>query len=248
MVSARIKAGIFKEAVNAIAAITDEATFKFTPSGLTVKAVDENNVSMVDVRLDAKAFDLYISTGLDLDIFVDRLNAIISEIDDERNIELRYNESTKKLEIKEDSFQYLVFVPDRHLREPVVMDVNFSNHLAVATSYLKKIVDASEAISDYIFLGVCDNKFYAETYNGEDDDSIKLELQSNELLAIEAPVDARTLYTLDYIRDMVEVMSKVQYVKIDLYTDYPVKFTFAINGTGSFGEVIYLLAPRIDME
>jgi proliferating cell nuclear antigen len=60
------------------------------------------------------------------------------------------------------------------------------------------------------------------------------------------PVEARSLFSLDYLKDMGKVMSKTAEVEIFLGIDHPVRFSFDIAGGN--GHVEYLLAPRIEAD
>ena len=59
-------------------------------------------------------------------------------------------------------------------------------------------------------------------------------------------VDAKSLFSLDYLKDMGKVMSRTDEVEIHIGVDHPVKFSF--NIAGGNGHVEYLLAPRIEAD
>ncbi|MBR6448101.1 MAG: DNA polymerase sliding clamp, partial [Methanomicrobium sp.] len=60
------------------------------------------------------------------------------------------------------------------------------------------------------------------------------------------PAEARSLFSLDYLKDMGRVMSRAEEVEIHIGKDHPVKFVFSI--AGGEGKVEYLLAPRIESD
>lgn len=52
----------------------------------------------------------------------------------------------------------------------------------------------------------------------------------------------RSLFSLDYIKDMIKILNKKEIIRINMGNDRPMKLT-----RGSFGtETIFLLAPRIE--
>jgi proliferating cell nuclear antigen len=78
-----------------------------------------------------------------------------------------------------------------------------------------------------------------------DTDNIRREFGKDELKSL-TPNEARSLFSLDYLKDMGKVMSKAAEVEIFLGLDHPVRFSFDIaNGNG---HVEYLLAPRIEAD
>ena len=77
-----------------------------------------------------------------------------------------------------------------------------------------------------------------------DTDHIQREFGKDELKSL-TPVEARSLFSLDYLRDMGKVMSHASEVEVCLGL-LPVRFSFDIAGGN--GHVDYLLAPRIEAE
>jgi proliferating cell nuclear antigen len=78
-----------------------------------------------------------------------------------------------------------------------------------------------------------------------DTDNIRREFSKDELKSL-TPNEARSLFSLDYLKDMGKVMSRAPEVEIFIGLDHPVRFSFDIaNGNG---HVEYLLAPRIEAD
>ena len=72
-----------------------------------------------------------------------------------------------------------------------------------------------------------------------------LDIVKDQLVSIK-PGDARSLFSLDYLSDMIKAAGKANEVTIELGRDFPTKINFRIaNGSG---DVSYLLAPRIESD
>ena len=71
MFKAEIRADTLKGLVNVISTLIDEVKFTISPEGMTLKAVDPAHVAMIELNIEAGAFESYMADqteiGLDLD-------------------------------------------------------------------------------------------------------------------------------------------------------------------------------------
>ena len=124
---------------------------------------------------------------------------------------------------------------------------NASSHgkVVIAGAELYNAIKAASLVSDKIAFGINpDNETFYMEADG-DTDHINLEIKAADLKTF-IPAEARSLFSLDYLKDMGRVMSKAEEVEIFLGKDHPVKFVFTI--AGGEGKVEYLLAPRIESD
>ena len=77
-----------------------------------------------------------------------------------------------------------------------------------------------------------------------DIDSLKLKIPGIELLGMK-PGEARSLFSLDYLKNMSKAIGKSNEVTLELGIDHPLMANFKL---GRSLEVSYLLAPRIEKE
>ena len=59
MFKAEIRADTLKGLVNVISTLIDEVKFTISPEGITIKAVDPAHVAMIELNIDAGAFESY---------------------------------------------------------------------------------------------------------------------------------------------------------------------------------------------
>ena len=97
-------------------------------------------------------------------------------------------------------------------------------------------------VSDHIALGVREeeNVFYVEAEGDTDD--VHLELEEEDLIDLQAG-PARSLFSLDYLKDINRAIPSNGEVAVDLGEEFPTKMHFEI--AEGEGEVTYMLAPRI---
>jgi proliferating cell nuclear antigen len=246
MFKAVINADVFKDAIEAVSTLVDEAKFKLTKEGISVRAVDPANVAMVAFDLNAKAFESFEASDSEIGVDLIRLMDILGMTSKDDKIELNLNEETRKLEIRTGGLAYTLSLldPTSIRKEPKVPNLELPAKIVLNGAELKRAVKAAEKVSDHMALGVKDKTFFVEAEG--DLDKVRLDIPQSSLVSLQATSDVRSLFSLDYLNDLSKSLGKAERVSIDLGTDYPVKLTF--NIAAGNGTVTYLLAPRIESE
>jgi proliferating cell nuclear antigen len=106
MFKAVINAEVFKDAIETVSTLVDEAKFRLTKDGMTARAVDPANVAMVAFSLNAKAFETFEATDVEIGVDLTRLMDILGMASKEDKIELSLNEETRKMEIRTCTLAY----------------------------------------------------------------------------------------------------------------------------------------------
>ncbi|MEM2924320.1 MAG: DNA polymerase sliding clamp [Methanocellales archaeon] len=246
MFKAVIEADILKDSIEAIATLVDEAKFKLSKDGISLRAVDPANVAMVSFSLSPQAFASYESTEGEIGIDLIKLGDILGMANKGDLVELELDEVAHKLKIKIGGLIYTLSLldPSTIRKEPKVPNLELPARIVVDGSELRRAVKASEKIGDHMALGVKGDIFYMEAEG--DTDKVRLEISRDKLISLTSAGDVRSLFSLDYLSDVSKAIAKAKEVTIYLGKDYPVKFDFEIaNGNGS---VSYLIAPRIETD
>ncbi|AFD00024.1 monomeric archaeal DNA polymerase sliding clamp [Methanocella conradii HZ254] len=246
MFKAVINAEVLKDAIEAVSTLVDEAKFRITKDGMSARAVDPANVAMVSFEISSKAFESYDATDGEIGVDLTRLNDILGMASKDDKVELNLNEETRKLEIRTGGLAYTLSLldPSSIRKEPKVPNLELPAKIVLNGAELRRAVKAAEKVSDHMALGVVDKTFYIEAEG--DLDKVRLDIPESGLISIQSSGNVRSLFSLDYLNDLVKSLGKAERVAIDLGTDYPVRFTFSIAGGN--GSVTYLLAPRIESE
>ncbi|MDI6859191.1 MAG: DNA polymerase sliding clamp [Methanocellales archaeon] len=241
-----IDADVLKNSIEAISTLVDEATFKLSPGGISLKAVDPANVAMVSFELTSDAFDSYESTEGEIGLDLLKLVDVLGMADRSDNVGLELNETTHKLTITMRGLSYTLSLldPSSIRKEPKVPSLDLPARVTLNGNELRRAVKAAEKVSDHMALGVDGDIFFMEAKG--DTDQVRLELAKDELIHLEASGPARSLFSLDYLSDMSKALGKVNEITVCLGKDYPIKIDFMMaDGKGKVG---YLLAPRIESE
>ncbi len=247
MFKAIVSADTLRTTIDSVGVLVDECKIHLEEDGLTIKAVDPANVGMVDLQLDAEAFESYESNGGILGVNLDRLESVASMASSDQLVEMELDEETRKLHIKIDGLEYTLALidPDSIRQEPDIPDLDLSATIVVEGSDIDRAVKAADMVSDHIALGVNedDELFYVEAEGDTDD--VDLKLDRDDLIDLTTG-PAHSLFSLDYLKDMNKAIPNDGEVTIELGEEFPVKLHFEI--AEGMGQVTYMLAPRIQSD
>lgn len=245
-VAATIRAGPLQTALDAAGALVDECRVEFREDGLHIRAADPASVALVSVTLDAGAFETYRAEDELVGVDVERLAAIVGMAARDQPTQLVLDAETRRLHIVVDELAYaLGLVDPEAVRKPPELDRSAYVHSARAVmtgDEVDRFVGAASMVADHLTLGVApeESVFYVEAEGDTDD--VSLRLPGEELPVFEAG-EARSLFSLDYLKAMARPIPGNSEVTLCLGTDLPVEAAFeACDGDVA---VEYLLSPRL---
>ncbi|NYT06063.1 MAG: DNA polymerase sliding clamp [Methanomicrobiales archaeon] len=247
MFKAAIDADIFRESIDVIAALVTECRLHIGEAGIQTRAVDTANVAMVSLEVRPEAFTSFSATSEELGVDIAKMKNIIGMMGKGDMLQLDLADGGHKLSLNFRGYQYSITLLDVNTirKDPNPPTIELPGKVVLSGNALNAAIKAASVISDKIALGIDPSSgiFYMEAEG--DTDHIRLEMGKDELVSLQA-VQARSLFSLDYLKDMGRVMSRAEQVEVHLGIDHPVKFSFDI-AEGN-GRVEYLLAPRIEAD
>jgi proliferating cell nuclear antigen len=247
MFNAIVDASTLRDALDSVSVLVDECKIRLEEDGLAIRAVDPANVGMVDLSLDATAFESYEADGGVIGVNLARLEDIAGMANSGDLIHLELDEETRKLLIRIDGLSYTLALidPDSIRQEPNIPDLELPARITVEGAQLNRGVTAADMVSDHIRLRV-DEDAPAFVIEAEGDtDDVDLNLGEDDLIDLRVgPADS--LFSLDYLKDMNKAIPKDAEVVVDLGEEFPVKLHYEF-AEGN-GQVTYMLAPRIQSE
>jgi len=247
MFKAIVSADTLRTTLDSVSVLVDECKIHLNEEGLAIRAVDPANVGMVDLELDATAFESYDADGGLIGVNLTRLEDIAGMADAGQLVQLELDEETRKLHIKIDGLEYTLALidPDSIRQEPDLPDLDLPARIVIEGRDIDRAVRAADMVSDHIALGVdsAEDLFYVDAEGDTDD--VHLELGPGDLIDLDAG-DAHSLFSLDYLKDMNKAIPKDGEVAVDLGEEFPVKMHFEI--AEGLGQVTFMLAPRIQSD
>lgn len=245
MFKALIGAEKLKDSIESISTLVDEARFRITPQGISVKAVDPANVAMVSFELSSDAFDTFEATEGELGIDLTKFMGVMEMAEKSDNIEIELDEASHKLIVRMRGLAYTMSLldPSSIRKEPKVPTIDLPAHIVLRGEDIKRSVKAAEKVSDYMSMGVKGDVFFMEAEG--DTDKVLVELRKDQLIDLQG-TDVKSLFSLDYLSDMSKILGKSNEVIMDIGKDFPLKIRIKI--AEGHGEVSYMLAPRVESE
>ncbi len=247
MFEAIVSASTLGDALDSVSVLVDECKIRLNEDGLAIRAVDPANVGMVDLELEAGAFESYDADGGVIGVNLARLEDIASMANADDLVHLELDEETRKLHIQMDGLSYTLALidPDSIRQEPDIPDLDLSAEIVVEGAQLGRGITAADMVSDHIRLRVDpdDEAFLVEAQGDTDD--VDLELSREDLIDLKAG-GADSLFSLDYLKDMNKAIASDAEVTVELGEEFPVKLHYGF--AEGLGNVTYMLAPRIQSD
>lgn len=247
MFTAIVGAETLRSTLDSVSVLVDECKIHLDEDGLEIRAVDPANVGMVDLSLDASAFEAYEADGEIIGIDIDRLDDLSGMADSGTLIDLDLDEEVHKLRLRMDGLEATMALidPNSIREEPDIPDLDLPATIVIEGRDINRAVKAADMVSDHIALGVDadDEVFYVDAEGDTDD--VHFELDAEELIDLQAG-PARSLFSLDYLSDMNRAIPTDTEITVELGEEFPVKMHFEI--AEGHGRVTYMLAPRIQSD
>ncbi|MBR9681516.1 MAG: proliferating cell nuclear antigen (pcna) [Candidatus Altiarchaeota archaeon] len=225
--------------------VKDDISIHLSDEGLIMRAMDPANVAMIIFKLKKSAFEKYeLKSETYIGVNMERLFRI-----------LKRSKSNVPLDIKiEDGKMTLVYGTKsiRRFTTPLLSlesgprpepSLKFTANFEIDPRELKQAIEDSEIISDaVVFIANPDELMLVaqgdfgsvETIMKEGDGILKIDVEEN----------AKSKYSLEYLKKMMKGLKVGGNAKLMLKTDFPMKLEFK----GEEAELSFILAPRIDVE
>lgn len=243
-------ADYFSDLVKAIQAVVDEGTFKLTPEGVRLIAMDPAHISLVDFELSNSAAEEYECSGeLQMTLSISELMKFLKRAKKGESLTLSYDDQSKKLTItlvdatgsRERTFTLntLETVEARS----AVPSLTFDAKARVNVDAVKDAVKDSAVVSDYVKITITSEEviFLAKGELGIV--QTKLTKMSAAVYDIEAEKEVWAHFSINYLDKIVRPASSLSdEMVMELSTNKPIKLGFPIPS----GKLEYLIAPRIE--
>ncbi|MFQ6054624.1 MAG: hypothetical protein ACE5KE_00560 [Methanosarcinales archaeon] len=230
--------------LNGIKEITEEATFTATKEGLKFEECDESMVSLVNGILKASGFEEYNYDNKEFTINLEQLIKILkcTTKEDKIKFETDFENNKLKITMLSDIKQTFV-IPLLNIEKsntlPPIKELNFKSIVETKIKTIQKAIKNADILNDWLIFEIRDKSLILSN----EDSVSKLEVLINsEELIYNNKEEAKSRYTLEYLKKIFKTKTFCELVKISFGTDYPAKFEFV----GDHIILNYILAPRIE--
>jgi len=248
MFKATVGADTFSAFIEPVSALVSECKIHLTEDGLDIRAVCAANVAMVDVSLDAGAFESYDADGGTLGVDLERLEDVLGMADSDDLVAFELDDETRKLHIEIDGLEYTLALidPDSIRQEPDIPDLDLPATYVFEGRRLDRAVTVADLVSDHIRIEGVAADTLAFSADGDTDDA-EDRLVQDDLLSGRLDGEAvASLFSLDYLKDMKKAVPSDADVSLLLGDEMPIKMRYS-KSDGDVS-VLNLLAPRIQSD
>lgn len=242
MLNITASSDLMRTIIDTLNVVVEEARFDFGEDSLNIRVVDPSHVAMIQMNVDAAAFERYevedTSLGFDLPKMKDLLSLATSgdmvEMDYDKNGQVNINLGKIDRVIRP--------LDPANLSPPNVPDLPLNAMVDLKGNDLSQALRAARQVGDLVNLSLEENLFTVHVSG--DTDSVNVSYTADEVNSIECASPVRSQFSLTYLLPIARIMSSVDSVRLRFDENKPLKIEFEFaEGAGS---VTYFLAPRVE--
>ena len=236
----------FASLIDTASNLIDEAAFKVTEEGISMRAMDPSRVVLIDLNRPAGIFSKYDvdgeeTIGVNMDHFKKILkrgkskDILVLKKGEENFLEVTLEGTAKR------TFRLpLIEVEELELELP---ELPFTVKAVVLGEVLKEAVKDASLVSDSIKFIARENEFIMRAEGETQEVEIKLTLEDEGLLDLEVEEETKSAYGVSYLADMVKGIGKADEVVLRFGNEMPLQMDYPIRDEG---RLTFLLAPRVE--
>lgn len=239
----------FKSVIDAISAVVDEATFILGPDGIKLRAMDPSRVAMVDWEMQKTSFDEYEADGVSkVCINLNEFKKVLKRASKDDVIEISMEEGNQ-LQIKiRGRYTRTFTLPILETSEEEIPEpkLTFNAKVTLAADDFYDTLKDAELVSDNVRIEADEEGLVMNAKGDVAGTRIEMKKGSDALISIEVKEPSKATFSLSYLTDIVKAASDTSdIVTLEFSTDMPLRLDFRQRYDG---KLVYLLAPRVEVE
>ena len=236
-----------KESISIISELVNETKIKVNKEGIELIAMDPANVAMVIFKLLPSAFTEYmVEKPVELAVNLSNLKQVLKRAgpadmltmqmeDNKLKIQLRSATSTRKFDLP------LIEIEEKDQKIP---ELTFPITVELPSDSFNEAIEDADTVAESVIL-VAEEGMFKLVAEGDNMNSAQIEIGANDGNKIEVKENARSKYSLEYLKKMITGSKLAENVKIQFKKDYPLKLTYVTIDKVS---ISFILAPRVDTD
>lgn len=240
----------FKDSINIISDLVNEARFKLTPNGMELVVMDPASVVMVIYNLLASSFTEYDIKAEDKDaefaINLATLKQVLRRIrpNDMLSLEIDKEQSKLNVILKGSTIRsFKLPLLDMDEKEQRIPDLKFPVSIKTSPSVLSDAVEDADIVSESVTILVEPNKFLVKAEGDLSQALIEIPSGDDCVIEMKDPAPTKAKYSIEYLKKMVGAGKIADTLVIRLSKDYPLKLEYKTVDRVSLS---FILAPRVD--
>lgn len=238
---------LLRDSLAAISELVTEGIFVVNKGGMSLDATDPTMVTLVKFKLLSSVFDeFHVNDSEELSINIDSLINVLKRAKSTDVVVFELEKEQNKLNVTLKNSSVRAFkIPLIDIEKSDVPDMNldFSATIETKGSVLTDSIGDASIITDTVVFSAASDLFSLTAEGDLSQVNVQLNKDSPDVVGISVSGDAKSKYSLDYLKKIERGCKISDTVKIQFGKDYPIKFVFA---TKDKVELSYVLAPRVE--
>ena len=244
MIEIELENKIFRDMLDVIYAIRDEAALNFTDSAIYSRVTDYGNVALVETAIPNDLFNgLSLDENKDVGLNIENLLIYTKLSRPEDYIEIKISDKFKmktgNYEIEMDIFE------TSYLQSKDKIPDEFECKCNVNINEIRKIARAANQIQNDVLIFELNNTHEMLTISSEgDNETIRVDIPVKDESDVDVFNELESAYSVDYMLKIVNALYNIDVyeVSIAFKDDFPMKLSCPLHEQGN---LTYYIAPRI---
>lgn len=237
----------FSKAIEAVSTLINEGEFHASEEGLELKTMDPSQIAMVSFNMPKESFEEYKTDGEDIGVNFRSLTDVLKRSRTGENLKMELDQGKTMFNLKfkgNTERKFVIPLLDLRSNSTNAPDIDFSGNITINGSFLKKSLKDAELVSSHVVLQATPGNLSISAEGDRGEVSIDAEEASDAVFEIDFEEEAKAMFPLEYLNDLLKNVSSKTDVKIRMKTDAPLEIKYSIGEA----EIAYYLAPRIESE
>ena len=239
------EAPALKDAIEAVVNLVEEGVFEMGAEGMSLKAMDPSQISMIAFDMPKKMFSEY-DAGEQKRIGVDinKLSKVLSRGTSGESVEMVLEEGRLNITFRGKKRKRVFKLPLLDLGEGLEREpkIEYKNKVVMRADALREIIKDAKLVSSHITFILADGHLRMEIKGDDGEVKEDFEKDGEALKEVEISADAKATYPLSYMEDIIKGSKGDTEISFFIESDRPLKLEYNIVGANAR----YYLAPRIE--
>lgn len=241
MLNVTARQDLMSKIVETLMVVVEDAKLAFNENQLHVTVVDASHVAMVDMKVDAAAFDTWEVEDTQLALELKKLKEILSIGASDQLVEFNRSRDVLTVNFGKIDFNMRPLDPST-VSSPKLPDLDIPSTIEINGADLAQALRASRYVGDLVNFSIDANSFTVHVQGQPD--SVNVTFGKDDLVSLQCAKPARSQYSLQYLVPLSKVFAPLGTVKLGFGENFPLRLEFSFNDGAA--EVIYFLAPRVE--
>lgn len=236
----------FKNMMEALSKIVDEALIKFTSEGIQLRALDPAHVSLISINIPSSAFEEYnVEEEARFGFITSNIMKLMKRAKKGDVLVIEVQEDNVSLELRGAVIKrYTVANLDIAEVEIPEATLEFNVHATMIVDPLKNAIKDAEVVGDTLEVEAkSEDELILRGKGGESVTETRVSSTSGALISMTVKEPSKSMYAIEHLKAILSLTKVADTVELQFSTNMPLRLSFNLPGEG---KVDYLLAPKVE--